>query len=134
MMSDRKIREYRKLSTKQVKIQERGRLIESLIAQELGFKEEEEFIRHEKSKFQTRNSKMKKQKEIVKMMMLEKKWDNLRHEKHIRRLRNQALGEIEGALGRNSRPCRSLRIEVREKSKEIRRIVKTKNNKKIIFF
>ena len=62
-MSARDIRVYRSLSSKLVKIEERGRLLGILIALGVRFKEEEEFLRHN-----TKKLKIQKKKEIIKMM------------------------------------------------------------------
>ena len=58
-MSARDIRVYRSLSSKLVKIEERGRLL----GMGVRFKEEEEFLRHN-----TKKLKIQKKKEIIKMM------------------------------------------------------------------
>ena len=72
-MSAREIRVYRNLSAKLTKIEERGRLIGNLIARGLGFREEEEFIKHEISKFHNKTTQLTKKKEIVKMMVIARK-------------------------------------------------------------
>ena len=133
MMSAREIRAYRSLSTKLIKIQERGRMIGNLIARGVGFREEEEFMWHESGKYKCQQLKSKKKKEIVNVLMMEKKKDNLKHEQKTRRLRNLTLGAIEGALGRNSRPCRDLRRQVRTVCKKLRVKVRRKNDKKANF-
>ena len=46
-MSKKEVRAYRNLSASLVKIQERGKLINTLIAKNVGFREEEEFVRSE---------------------------------------------------------------------------------------
>ena len=132
-MSAREIRAYRNLSAKLTKIEERGRLIGNLMARGVGFREEEEFIKHEISKFHNKTTQMTKKKEIVKMMMMEKQRDNIKHGKKIRSLRNKTLGEIENTLGQNSRPCRELRKSVRMNNKHLRTKLRMKYNKKMTF-
>ena len=132
-MSAREIRAYRNVSTKLTKIEERGRLIGILMARGVGFKEEEEFIEHEETKFHSNKNKMKRKREIVKMLMMEKKRDNAKHENRTRKLRNKMLGSIEGILGRKSRPCRELRKSVRIDNQNLRLKLRAKNDKKVAF-
>ena len=61
-MSAQEIREFRNLSTKLVRAEERGKLLGNLIALRVGFKEEEESLKHEQSKFKCK-IKYKKSKE-----------------------------------------------------------------------
>ena len=77
-MSAQEIREFRNLSTKLVRAEERGKLLGNLIALRVGFKEEEEFLKHEHSKFKCK-IKYKKSKEIIVMAMKEKLRDNRKY-------------------------------------------------------
>ena len=95
----------------------------------MGFKEEEEFLKHEHSKFKCR-IEYKKKKEIIVLTMKEKLRDNRKYEGKTRKLRNRALGKIEGTMGRNSRTCRSLRKEVRLYCQDMRKTLRQKFIKK----
>ena len=108
-MVAREIRAFRTLSSRLVKAEERSILIGNLIAQGVGFKEEEDFIIHEESKLKG-TQKFKKRREILMLTMKEKLRDNRISEGKIRKLRNRELRKIED---KNSRPCRRLRTEVR---------------------
>ena len=132
-MSAREIRAYRNLAAKLTNIEERGRLIGNLIARGVGFKEEEEFFKHERSKFQCKTTQITKKKEIIKMVMMDKQRDNQKHGKKIRSLRNKTLVEIENTLGKNSRPCRELRKSVRSNVQHLRRKLRAKYDKKTTF-
>ena len=103
-MTARDQRALEKLTLKLTRIEERTVHIRRLVKKRLGFREEEEFIKHEISKFHNKTTQLTKKKEIVKMMMREKQRDNIKHGKKIRSLRNKTLGEIENTLGQNSRP------------------------------
>ena len=74
-----------------------------------------------------------KKREMIKVLMMEKRKDNTKYEKKIRKLRNQKLGEIEGILGRNSKPCRELRKQVKTTCNKLRMRLKSKNVKKASF-
>ena len=71
-MTSREIRVFRNLSSKLIKIEERGRLLGILIARGVGLKEEEEFVRHEEGKLKCQKTNLKKRKEIIKLLMIEK--------------------------------------------------------------
>ena len=90
-------------------------------------------MRQKGGKFQCQKTKLSKKKEILEMLMTEKKRDNLKHEKKVRKRRNQTLGKIEDTLGRNSRSCRKLRNQARKHFKELRMCLRKKNDKKITF-
>ena len=132
-MTAREIRAFRKLSSKLVKIEERGRLLGILIARGVGLREEEDFIRHEEGKLKCQKTNLMKRKEIVKLLMIEKKKDNLKLENKTRKIRNLTLGTIEGKLGRNSKKCRELRSQVRVNCQFLRAKVRMKNDKKVMF-
>ena len=132
-MTAREIRVFRNLSSKLIRIEERGRLLGILIARGVGLKEEEEFVRHEEGKLKCQKTNLKKRKEIVKLLMIEKIRDNKKLEKKTRKLRNRSLGVIEGSMGRNSRKCRDLRSQVRVNCQALRSKVRQKNNKKLMF-
>ena len=59
-MTSREIRVFRNLSSKLIKIEERGRLLGILIARGVGLKEEEEFVRHEEGKLKCQKTNLKK--------------------------------------------------------------------------
>ena len=126
------IRAFRTLSKNLVKIEERSILLGNLIARGVGLREEEEFLLLEQSKFKS-NQQFRKKKEIVILAMKEKLWDNRKFEVKTRKLRNRTLSRIEEHLGRNSRPCRRLRNDVRIHCQNVRREIKKKNLKKEAF-
>ena len=105
-------------------------MIGNLIAQGVGFREEEEFLAHEISKLRGTKRLLKK-KEIVTLTMGEKLRDNKKHEKVTRILRNKALSRVEEALGHNSRPCSGLRKDVKAQGLKTREKWKLKNVKKV---
>ena len=84
---------------------------------------------HEESKLKG-SKKLMKNREIIKLTMKEKLRDNRISEGRIRKLRNRELGTIEKNLGKNSRPCRRLRSEVREHCQKLRGEVRSKMEKK----
>ena len=100
-MSAKELRAYRTLSSRLVKIQERGSLIGNLLARGVGFKEEEDFLRHEQAKFRT-SCKYGKKKEIITLVMEEKMRDNRKNEGKVRKLRDSVLRKIENSMGRHS--------------------------------
>ena len=53
VMTAKEIRAYRTLSARLIKLEEQGNLIGNLIARGVGFKEEEDFVIHEHSKFRS---------------------------------------------------------------------------------
>ena len=128
-MAAKDIRAYRTLSAKLVRLEERGKIIGNLIALGIGFKEEEEFVRHEASKFRT-SKNFGKKKEIIRLVMSEKLRDNHKIEGKTRKLRNKTLGKIENSMGKNSRPCRGLRKEVRSHCQGLRSRLRENYRKK----
>ena len=96
------IRAYRTISSRLIRVEERGIMLKNLLAKGIGLKDEEDFLSRVGSKFKSRK-KFGKRKEVLGLMMREKIRDNLYWEGKTRSLRNHFLGKIEKALGRNSK-------------------------------
>ena len=77
MMSAQDRREYRNLSKSLVQAEERQTLIEILVARGVGFKEEEEYYRHEASKLKGGTNKLELRMELVVRTMKKMLKDNL---------------------------------------------------------
>ena len=99
-MSAQEIRANRNLSSRLVRTEERSKLLGNLIARGVGLKEEEEFLRHEHSKFRC-NREYRKKKEIITLAMKEKLRNDRKFEAKTRKSRNLMLGKIEGKWGKN---------------------------------
>ena len=120
-MAESDIRAYRTISKRLVRVEERGIMLRNLLAKGIGLKEEEDFIMRLGSKFKCRK-KFGKRKEILGIMMKEKLRDNTYWEGKTRSLRNHFLWKIEKTLGSNSRPCRSIREEIKVTCKKLRNL------------
>ena len=131
-MADSDIRAYRTISKRLVRVEERGIMLKNLQANGIGLRDEEEFILRISNKFKSRK-RFGKKKEILGIMMKEKLRDNFYWEGKTRSLRNHFLWKIEKTLGRNSRPCRSIREEVKITCKKLRRKLKEKYGDKVNF-
>ena len=126
------IRAYRTISRRLIRVEERGIMLKNVLAKGIGLREEEEFISRMGSKFKSRK-KFGKRKEVLGIMMKEKMRDNFYWEGKTRSLRNHFLRKIEKTLGRDSKPCRRLREEVREVCRRLRKKIKDRYEDKANF-
>ena len=107
-------------------------MISKLICKGIGFKEEEEFARHEETKLKGGGG-FKKKKEFVALAMRAKLDDNEKLLKKLRKKKNQARKKLEVKLGVKSRICKVMIREEKENNLKIRRAIQAKNNKKVEF-
>ena len=95
-MTAQEARVYRKTAIKLIVAEERTKLLKGLIAQKVGFKEEEDFIEHELTKLKGKNQNFKKEREgILALLMGRKLKDNIAYECKVRRERDQARKNLE---------------------------------------
>ena len=136
-MAAQEVREYRNLSKKLVEIEERGRMLKTLMLKNIGLNEEEHFVQKELLKMKTEgvkcNSKLKinQRKEMITLSMRFKVKDNYQHMEKIRKKRNWYKGKVEKILGKKSGEYRRLAEEIKKTNLELREKLKRKYVKKV---
>ena len=136
-MAAQEVREYRNLSKKFVEIEERGRLLKTLLTRKNGLNEEEHFVQKELVKIKGVNGNISKikfnqRKEIIALSMKYKVKDNHLHGEKIRKKRNWYKGKVERLLGNRSTEYRKLMQEVKKSNKILRLKLKKKYEKKVM--
>ena len=133
-MSAQEIRAWRNLAKRLVVTEERTKLLSSLLSRGVGLKEEEDFFRHEKSKFKG-GGRMgvaeKGSKEIITQITKWKLRDSKIEGEGIRRLRNRKMNKVQVLLGPNSRKCRWIMEDIKKNCDKLRKRLRDKYKTKV---
>ena len=130
-MSAKEARLYRRLARRLIECEERTKLLKRMVSEEVGFKEEEEFILHEMGKLRGQNKDLRKErKQFLALMMRKKLKDNICIEKELRYRRDLARRNLEDIMGPNSTACRRIVRNSKCEGDKVRRSSYLKNVKK----
>ena len=88
-------RVLKRLTVKLIIAEERSQHLKKLVKKKIGLREEEEFLRKEKSKLRGIKFDSKKKEKVIALIMEEKLKDNLRYQEEIKKLRNKARRKME---------------------------------------
>ena len=131
-MAAKEARLYRRLARRLVECEERSKLLRRLVREEIGFREEEQFIFHEMGKLKGGKKDLKdERKKFLALIMGRKLKDNISLEKSLRFRRDQARRQLEGAMGANSTACRRLVRRSKDEGEKVRRCCEAKNMRKL---
>ena len=115
----------RKLYYQLVEAEERGHLIRKLLANGIGFREEEEFMRKEREKL--KGGKLFDERKLtVKLAMGEKLKDNYKHENKLRRQKSKLTRRIVCEVGQDSKVWRTYLSSVKRGAYVVRGQARTK--------
>ena len=119
----------RKLTYQLIEAEERGHLIRDLLANGVGFREEEEFLRKERAKLKGGKT-FDDRKLTVKLAMGEKQKDNYKLIDKLRRQKSKLTKKLVGILGQDSIVWRTLLASIKRGGYVIRGHARKKFRKK----
>ena len=111
------IRTLKKVTIRLAETEEMSKVLRSLVAKRIGFKEEEDFLAKEKSKLKGGKSFDDKRR-LIKLAMGEKLKDNLKLEIKLKGQRNRLKSKISGAFEVKSRPYRGIMRNINDAAKK----------------
>ena len=113
------IRTLKKVTIRLAETEEMSKVLRSLVAKRIGFKEEEDFLAKEKSKLKGSKS-FDDERRLIKLTMGEKLKDNLKLEIKLKGQRNRLKSKISGAFEVKSRPYRGIMRNINDAAKKAR--------------
>ena len=128
-MTAQDVRSLRKMTYQQVQSEERSSHIRNLLAKGVGFREEEEFHRKEGEKLKG-GREFDQRKKIVKLAMQEKLRDNYKFLGRLLRQKAKVTSKIGRAWGNNSNAFRTLKRNIGNGARVVRKKAREKFKKK----
>ena len=101
-----------------------------MVKEEIGFREEELFILHERGKLKGKNTMKTERRQFIALIMGKKLKDNIHLEKELRTGRDLSRRKLEDLLGPNSTACRRVVKRSKFEGEKLRRSCRSKSMRK----